>query len=249
MIDTVDELTKWIAKDNITDPEILYWIPKYILMRGDKPLSQMGFMSPWFKALANSQDLIGWRDFTKGHISTHFYAIQTFHLTMLSSYLNGENWTKQFISKILQLTHSQWIFRNISFHDKKNGYLCNKTTEELLQHINSLLDLALEDLPESSPFLLEINFSKLSTYHLETQKYWTLAVDAALKANVLEYARGQRAKRVRQKQNTKIPSRKKLGIVIIEHQIHQDGMHAEVPPDILQTTNCHQLPLDRFIKR
>jgi hypothetical protein len=71
-------------------------------------------MSPQFKALANSQDLIGWRDgwrdFTEGHISTHFYAIQTFHLAMSSSYLNGEDWTKQFISKILQIMHYQWIF-------------------------------------------------------------------------------------------------------------------------------------------
>jgi hypothetical protein len=135
LIDTVNELTKWMAKDNITDPEILYWILKYILMRGEKPLSQMGFMSPQFKALATSQDLIGWRDFTEGHISTHFYVIQTFHLTMSNSYLNGEDWINQFISKILQLTHSQWIFRNISFHDKKNGYLRNKTANELLQHI------------------------------------------------------------------------------------------------------------------
>jgi hypothetical protein len=121
--------------------------------------------------------------------------------------------------------------------------------EELLQHINSLLDLAPEDLPESSCFLLEIDFSELSTYHLETQKYWTLAVDAALKANAFKYAQGQRAKRVWQKLNTKIPSRKKLGIAIIEHQICQDGMHVEVPPDILWTTNCHQPPLDRLIKR
>jgi hypothetical protein len=56
-----------MSQDNKTDPEILYWIPKYILMRGDKPLPMMGFMSPQFKALANSQDLIGWRDFTEGH--------------------------------------------------------------------------------------------------------------------------------------------------------------------------------------
>jgi hypothetical protein len=60
-------------------------------MRGDKLFSQMGFMSLQFKALANIQDLIGWRDFTKGHISSYFYAIQTFHLTMLSSYLNKED--------------------------------------------------------------------------------------------------------------------------------------------------------------
>jgi hypothetical protein len=44
-------------------------------MRRDKPLSMMGFMSPQFKALPNNQDLIGLRDFTEGHISTHFYGI------------------------------------------------------------------------------------------------------------------------------------------------------------------------------
>jgi hypothetical protein len=75
LIDNVNELTAWLARDNKPNPEILYWIPKYILMQGDKLLSKMGFMSPQFKALATSQDLIGWRDFTEGHISTHFYAI------------------------------------------------------------------------------------------------------------------------------------------------------------------------------
>jgi hypothetical protein len=94
LVENVDEMTMWMSQDNKTDPEILYWIPKYILMRGDKPLSMMGFMSPQFKALGNSQDLIGWRDFTEGHISTNFYAIQTFHLAMSSSYLNEVDWTK-----------------------------------------------------------------------------------------------------------------------------------------------------------
>jgi hypothetical protein len=42
---TVEGMAKWMSKDNITDPEIWYWIPKYILMRGSKPLSEMGFMS------------------------------------------------------------------------------------------------------------------------------------------------------------------------------------------------------------
>ncbi len=75
LIKNVDNLTEWMARDNTTDLEILYRIPKYILMRVDKPLSEMGCMPPQFKALACSQDLIGWRDFTEGCISTHFYTI------------------------------------------------------------------------------------------------------------------------------------------------------------------------------
>jgi hypothetical protein len=45
-------------------------------------------------------------------------------------------------------------------------------------------------------FLLEINFTELSRYHTETQKYWTLAVYAALVAQNCEQARGARAKRI-----------------------------------------------------
>ncbi len=82
LTETVDELMKWMAQDDRTDPEILYWIPKFILMRGDKPLFEIGAMSHPCRALADNQDLIGWRDFTKGYISTHFYAILSFHLTM-----------------------------------------------------------------------------------------------------------------------------------------------------------------------
>ncbi len=68
LIESVSKLTEWMARDNKTDPEILYWIPKYILMRGVKSLLDLGIMSPQFKALAHSQDLIGWRDFTEGYI-------------------------------------------------------------------------------------------------------------------------------------------------------------------------------------
>ncbi len=79
-----------------------------------------------------------------------------------------------------------------------------------MKEIDVFLDLAPEDVPEASRFLLEINFSERSKFYLKTQKYWMLVVDAALKANALESARGARAKRVKRKLNTKIPSRKKL---------------------------------------
>ena len=190
LVENVDKLTSWMSHDNRTDPEILSWIPKYILMRGDKPLSTMGFMSPQFKALAASQDLIGWRDFTKGHISAHFFAIQLLHLAMSSSYLNGEDWTRQFITRLLQITHSQWIFQIISLHDKIHSYLRNKKAEEILQQINKLLEVALEEVPEDSRFLLEINFSGLSKSRLETQTYWMIAMEAAIKAKALKLARG-----------------------------------------------------------
>jgi hypothetical protein len=186
-----------MARDNKTNPEILYWIPKYILMRGDKPLSKMGYMLPQFKALARSQDRIGWRDFTEGYISTHFYDIQSFHLAMSSSYLNEEDLTKQFISKLLQITHSQWIYHNISLHNRQHSYLHTKNTADIMRVIEYLSSLAPKGVPKVSRFLLEINFTELSKFHIKTQKYWTQAVKAARTAQELHLARGARVKRAR----------------------------------------------------
>jgi hypothetical protein len=89
LINNVDDLTKWLKKDGITAPELVYWIPKYILMRNDKPFLQLYYMSPQLRCLAESQDKKGWGKFTEGYISTQFYNIQKFHLAMPNSYLNG----------------------------------------------------------------------------------------------------------------------------------------------------------------
>jgi hypothetical protein len=144
---------------------------------------------------------------------------------MSSSFLNGTDWTKQFITKILQITHSQWIYQNILLHDKHQGYLHNKRSEELMKEMELLADLAPEDVPETSRFLLKINFTELSKYHIETQKYWTRVVNAALVAQNHERARGARAKQIRGQINAKIPIRQKLGLVAIEQLIQKDGMH------------------------
>jgi len=180
LIDNADELEKWLEKDGSTDQESAYWLPKYILMWGDKPFADMGAMSPRMKALAQSQNKIGYCNFMEGYTSTNFYEIQTFHLAMFSSFLNSANWAKQFISKILHITHSQWIFRNFSLHNKRHGYLHKKKAEEIALELESLAGLAPEDVPTNSRFLLEINFSDLNTSNLDSQKYWILAINAAL---------------------------------------------------------------------
>jgi hypothetical protein len=185
-----------------------------------------------------------------GHILTHFYAIKSFHLAISSSYLNGEDWIRQFISRILQLTHSQWIFQNISFYDKTNGFLRNKKADEILQLINEFAEVTPEEVPNDSRFLLEINFSKLTKAHLESQTYWTLAVDAAITTKTLELARGARAKRIRSRLNTKIASCSKLGITAVQQQIRKDGMHRTTPQsDALQASDSSQLTIDCFFKK
>jgi hypothetical protein len=130
-------------------------------MRGNKPFASLGGMSLRMKALVISQDKIGWQNFMEGCISTHFYFIQHYHLALSGSYLNGSDWTKSLISKLLHITHLQWIYRNFTLHNTICGYLHKKNLDIQLT-IEELADTAPEEVPEESKFLLEINFGDLT---------------------------------------------------------------------------------------
>ena len=130
-----ENLEGWMLKNGNTYFEIAYWVPKYILYRGTKKFAEMGIMLPQMLRLARSQDLIGWRNFMEGRISKDFYNLQHMHLETSSSFLNGGDWMRQFISRVLHITHSQWIYRNFVLHDRKRGYLRLKARDDLLAEI------------------------------------------------------------------------------------------------------------------
>ena len=225
LTNTTNDLSEWLSQDGLANLELAYWIPKYILMRGDKAFASLGTMSPRMRALASSQDKIGWRNFMEGCISTHFYFIQHYHLALSSTYLNGSDWTKSLISKLLHITHSQWIYCNFTLHDKLCRYLHNKTLKDMQITIEQLAETSPEDIPEESRFLLEINFGNLTRSHIENQQYWSIALQGAFTVGRRFAAAGSRARGIRHRVNCKLPSRTKLGITAAEMQIRQDRMH------------------------
>ena len=118
----------------------------------------------------------------EGCISMHFYYIQHYHLALLGSILNGTDWTKTLISKLLHITHSQWIYRNFALHDQRNGYLHNKSLKAVRVDIDKLAETPPEEVPADSRFLLEINFGDINRSHIEHQQYWIVAIQAAISA-------------------------------------------------------------------
>ena len=120
----------------------------------------------------------------QGCISTHFYFIQHYHLALSGSYLNGPDWTKSLISKLLRITHSQWIYRNFALHDKLCGYLHNKSPEDIRLTIEELAETSPEDIPKKSKFLLKMNFGSLTKSQIENQQYWIIALQVAVSAGI-----------------------------------------------------------------
>ncbi len=102
-----------------------------------------------------------------------------------------------------------------------------------------LSDLAPDEVPKTSRFLLEINFTELTKALLKIQHYWTLAMNSTLKAQRLEAKRGGHLKRIQKLVNHKIPSRKKLRVVALEQQIRPKGctlISPGVHTQLLKTT-------------
>ncbi len=109
------------------------------------------------------------------------------------SRLTIADWTKRLISQLLQILHAQWVFRNVSLHDARTGYIRVKRRENFLAEVDRLAKVDPILLPENSKYLLEIDFSALHCDPLEKQSYWVLAMKAAVKAGQRTVARSHNA--------------------------------------------------------
>ena len=91
-------------------------------------------------------------------------------------------WMRQFIGQLLELTHSQWIFRNITKHHHTNGTIKLEARDDLLREVDRQLDLGLGSLPPECRCLLEIPRAKFYCLATDRQQYWLNAITAAREA-------------------------------------------------------------------
>ena len=123
-----------------TDPELVPLITDYLLGRGKVKFARLPDLPSYFKGLALTQDAIGWRNFTEGKLSKTFRRVQENYLTSADTNLTVDSWMKGFVGKLLEMTHSQWIFRCISKHHHTKGTLVLASKEELMGEIKRQLE-------------------------------------------------------------------------------------------------------------
>ena len=112
-----NQLGSWLEK-NYAHPELLEWLPRYITLRGTRQFSDFPNLSPEMQRVAASQDLIPWRAFMEGKLSSkEIFVVQWHTLINSPSCLTIADWGKLLISQILQMSHAQWVFRNVSLHN------------------------------------------------------------------------------------------------------------------------------------
>jgi hypothetical protein len=108
-----DELVCWMSNNDNTHPDIIRWVESYILGHGRSQVWLENCPCS-IQELVASQNQIGWRNFMEGRISTQFYHIQFCHLIRARTNMTASSWVRTFISKLIHITHSQWIFQNFT---------------------------------------------------------------------------------------------------------------------------------------
>ncbi len=120
-----------------------------------------------------------------GMVSTKLLPIQSLHLIESKSSANAMRWITGLITQLLQVVHTQWIYRCILVHGRNTGTLISQRKEELIKEIEYQLTLGTDSLAEEDRFLLECNFDDLAMTRGECQEYWLLAIRAAREASCL----------------------------------------------------------------
>ena len=129
----------------------------------------------------------------EGMLSRELVELQKYAVVESGSRMSVEKWAQELVIKLLEITHGQWLYRNVVVHDKTAGDLVTRRKEEIRDALEEQMDLGEEGLAEEDRFLLEINLDDLDTSSGEDQTYWLLALEAARVARQLRLSQSGEA--------------------------------------------------------
>jgi hypothetical protein len=153
--DAVIALEEWM-ESHYTDPRLARMVSLFLQHRGNRTFALLPGLDRDLLELAYKQEATGWDDLMEGKIIKHFQVVQSRFLPRCPTMLNASNWTKQFINQLIHITHSQWIYCNISKNHSTHIQLERLDLMSLLRHINKFARVAPSDVPQEIQFFLRV---------------------------------------------------------------------------------------------
>ncbi len=186
----IKDLQKLLSQNSQTDPKLAFWIPYYLLLRGQTPMAELSnttcylhspstMMTATMRKVVASQDAIIWTEFLHGKVSLKIAQMQESYGRLANCRQSHKQWMKQLVERLILILHSQWLFRNFTLHHKTKGYLRAKAEADIKQEVSALLHTQPSNIPLNCQYLLEIKHSpgRLSSH--EFQCYWVQSIKAA----------------------------------------------------------------------
>ena len=89
------------------------------------------------RSIAEKQDAIGWTNFTEGRVTQRIRDMQTAYMCNRCVTYTVDHWMKDFIRKLLGLSHKNWLWRNLMKHHTTRGAAALKTKKELMGRLTN----------------------------------------------------------------------------------------------------------------
>jgi len=103
-------LERWLDEAD-TDPDLTDSIVEYVRRRGTITMEEAIIDAPpRFRHMALSQDMIGWRRFLEGMISTEITSIQRQYISVNGLRMSLDKWCTGLITQLLETMHGQWLY-------------------------------------------------------------------------------------------------------------------------------------------
>ena len=97
----------------------------------------------------------------EGMISKEITFIKKSYLELSSYHLSIERWTTGLITKLLEVTHRRWLYRNVHMNNSISGTSATLRKEVIQMEIEKHQELGTNSLEEGDKYLISINLEDL----------------------------------------------------------------------------------------
>ena len=125
----------------------------------------------------------------EGMVSRRIIDLQRDYFALHGTSWKLDKWASGLLVWLLEVTHGQWLYRNVVVNDAVHGHLALTRKEDIAAEIESQLLQGGTDLLEEDSFLLEVNLGDLQESTGERHEYWLLAIKAARIAGQISWGR------------------------------------------------------------
>merc|ERR1712153_265864 len=132
--------------------------------------------------LAQVCDKIGYDWLVEGIISSMWLEVVRPMLKEAGLRLSPQRWGREFVAKLLNITHKQWIFRNSKKHYLGEGGLTAAESQSIFDRVEELMHTDPDELLPKHKHLMNEDFRALGEGAARHRQYWIANMETAIAA-------------------------------------------------------------------
>jgi hypothetical protein len=185
----VRKVHTWLVA-TLGENTIASMVEEYLLGRGRVTMESCLYgTNDDMSVVSMMSDRLGWDRFLEGRILEHWLVVVSPLLSHRPLQLLPESWGRQYISKLHNVIHKQWMYRNLMIHFQSTDGLTIPEHHEILNRIESYSLAGPDTLLPRHQSLYVADFAALGSGSTSHQLLWLANMETAVAAANLAWDR------------------------------------------------------------